>query len=453
MFEKNGFLRDKRKEIFDIFEKVLLNLSEKTENPKKIKNEILVAKDLSPTQTVSINKKYIKGFITCIGTATSHTAIIAKSLEIPAVVGVTNAMEEIKENDIIMIDGYDGMILVNPTNSEIEKIKKKEREINQIKKKIYILKNKEAITKDGKRIKLYANIEFPEEIDSVIKYGADGIGLFRTEYLYLKRNDLPSEEEQFFSYKKITEKMKGKSIIIRTIDVGGDKFISEFHGPEELHSFLGLRGIRFSLERKDVFLTQIRAILKASYFGDLKIMFPMITTREEVIEAKKIVEFAKKQLKSEKINFKEDIEIGVMIETPSAAVVSDDIGKEVNFFSIGSNDLIQYTLAIDRVSEKLSYLYQPCHPSVLKLIKLTVENAKKNNIKVSLCGEMASNPDIACLLIGLGIEELSMAPVAIPHVKEKIIKNYYQKMREIAETVIKFNSHKKIIEFLKKNLK
>ncbi|MCM8804411.1 MAG: phosphoenolpyruvate--protein phosphotransferase [Candidatus Omnitrophica bacterium] len=452
LLEKDNFLRDKRKEIFDIFEKVFFNLSGKTEKLNEIKNGIIVAKDLSPTQTVSIDKRYIKGFVTCVGTSTSHTAIIAKSLEIPAVVGVADAMEEIKENDTILIDGYDGIVIVNPTSVEIEKIKIKEEEIKQTKKKIYILKNKETITLDKKRIKLYANIEFPEEVESVIKYGAEGIGLFRTEYLYLKRNDLPSEEEQFLSYKKITEKMEGKPIIIRTIDVGGDKFISAFQGPKELHSFLGLRGIRFSLEKKDIFLTQIKAILKASYFGDLKIMFPMITTKEEVIEAKKIVEIAKNELNKKNVRFKENIEIGIMIETPSAVLVSDDIAKEVDFFSIGSNDLIQYTLAIDRVSEKLSYLYQPCHPSILKLIKLTIENAKKNNIKVSICGEMASNPEIACLMIGLGLEELSMAPLAIPYVKEKIIKNYYYKMKEIAEKIINFDSHESIINFLKKNL-
>ena len=361
-------------------------------------------------------------------------------------------MDEIRENDILLIDGTDGIIIVNPSPSEIKKIKSRERKIAQLKKKIYILRNKETVTKDGKKIGLYANIELPEELDSVIKYGAEGIGLFRTEYLYLKRKDLPTEEEQFLSYKKIADKMKDKPIIIRTIDVGGDKFISAFEGPKELNSLLGLRGIRFSLEKKDIFLTQIRAILKASYYGNFKMMFPMVTTVEEVIEAKKIVEIAKNELIKEGIKFNENIEIGIMIETPSSAIISDELAQEVDFFSIGSNDLIQYTLAIDRVSEKLSYLYKPCHPSILKLIKLTIENAKKNNIKVGICGEMASIPEIACLLIGLGIDELSMAPVAIPSVKEKIIKNYYSKIKEIAEKVINFNSHEKIMSFLKKNL-
>jgi phosphotransferase system enzyme I (PtsI) len=315
------------------------------------------------------------------------------------------------------------------------------------------LKSKKTTTSDGKEIKLYANIQLPEEVETALKYGAEGIGLFRTEYLYLKRKDLPSEEEQFFSYKKIIEKFGKKEIIIRTIDVGGDKFISAFQGPKELNSFLGLRGIRFCLEKRDIFLTQIRAILRASYYGNLKIMFPMITTKEEVIETKKIIDEAKKELRKENLKFKEDIEVGIMIETPSAALVSDDLAKEVNFFSIGSNDLIQYTLAIDRVNEKLSYLYQPCHPSVLKLIKITIENAIKNNIAVGLCGEMASIPEIACLLIGFGINELSMAPVAIPSVKEKIMKNSYMKMKEIAENVMNLTKHDEIINFLKKNLK
>jgi phosphotransferase system enzyme I (PtsI) len=451
-FFSNG-KKTRKKEILDIFERIITNLKEKNDILKNLKEGILVANDLSPTQTVSIDTKYIKGFVTSMGTETSHTAIIAKALEIPAVVGIKEKIEEINENDQILIDGYDGIVIINPTQIEIEKMKIKEREIKKIRRKIYILKSKKTTTSDGKEIKLYANIQLPEEVETALKYGAEGIGLFRTEYLYLKRKDLPSEEEQFFSYKKIIEKFGKKEIIIRTIDVGGDKFISAFQGPKELNSFLGLRGIRFCLEKRDIFLTQIRAILRASYYGNLKIMFPMITTKEEVIETKKIIDEAKKELRKENLKFKEDIEVGIMIETPSAALVSDDLAKEVNFFSIGSNDLIQYTLAIDRVNEKLSYLYQPCHPSVLKLIKITVENAIKNNIAVGLCGEMASIPEIACLLIGFGINELSMAPVAIPSVKEKIMKNSYMKMKEIAENVMNLTKHDEIINFLKKNLK
>jgi phosphotransferase system enzyme I (PtsI) len=444
---KNG-----KREIFDIFGKLISNIREKYTEFKNSKNRIIVAKDLSPTQTVSLNKKYINGFVTSMGSATSHTTIIAKALEIPAVVGVEKAMEEINEGDDLLIDGYDGIVIINPTFFEIEKIKNKEKEIKQIRKKIYFLRKRETVTKDNKKIELYANIEFPEEINSVIKYGADGIGLFRTEYLYLKRKDLPTEEEQFLSYKNIIEKMGNKPIIIRTIDVGGDKFISSFQGPRELNSLLGLRGIRFSLVKKDIFITQIKAILRAAYYGNLKIMFPMITTKEEILETKEVINSAKNQLKKDGVKFKENIEIGIMIETPSAALISDELAKEVDFFSIGSNDLIQYTLAADRVNEKLSYLYLPCHPSVLKLIKITIDNAKKNRIKVGICGEMASNPEIACLLIGLGIDELSMAPIAIPVVKEKIIKNYYWKMKEISDKALKLNSHEKIINLLKKNL-
>ncbi|MGB9677947.1 MAG: phosphoenolpyruvate--protein phosphotransferase, partial [Candidatus Ratteibacteria bacterium] len=451
-FSENN-LKTRKKEVLDIFERMISNLSKESDRLKNIKDGIIVANDLSPTQTVSIDKKYIRGFVTSMGTETSHTAIIAKALEIPAVVGIKENIEEIKEDDTILIDGYNGIVIVNPTKMEIEKIKNKEKEIRKLKKKIYLLKSKKTITSDKKEIKIYANIQLPEEVETALKYGAEGIGLFRTEYLYLKRKDLPTEEEQFLSYKKIIEKFGEKEIIIRTIDVGGDKFISAFQGPKELNSFLGLRGIRFCLEKRDIFLTQIRAILRASYYGNLKMMFPMITTKEEVMETKKIIDEAKKELKKENLEFKENIEIGIMIETPSAALVSDDLAKEVNFFSIGSNDLIQYTLAIDRVNEKLSYLYQPCHPSVLKLIKITIENAIKNNIQIGLCGEMASIPEIACLLVGLGINELSMAPIAIPSVKEKIIKNSYEEMKEIAEKVINFDKHEEIINFLKKNLK
>lgn len=444
---------DRQREIFDVFERIIYNLREKYNLMDKLENGIIVAKDLSPTQTVSINKKNIYGFVTSMGTETSHTSIIAKALEIPAVVGVANAMEEIKEGDTLLIDGNEGIVIVNPTPKIVENMKKKEKELTKFKKKIYVLKNKKAVTPDGKAINIYANIEFPEEVETALKYGAEGIGLVRTEYLYLKRKDLPSEEEQFYSYKKIVERMKNRPVIIRTIDVGGDKFVSQFQGPEELNSFLGLRGIRFCLEKRDIFLTQIRAILRAGYFGDLKMMFPMITTKEEIIEAKKIIEKAKEQLREEKIKFKEDMEIGIMIEIPSAALISDELAKEVDFFSIGSNDLIQYTLAVDRVSEKLAYLYQPCHPSILKLIEITIKNAQKNNIKVSICGEMAGNPEIACLLVGMGIEDLSMAPIAIPLVKEKILKNEYSHLKEIAEEVLNYNSYEKIVKFLRKNLK
>ncbi|MCM8808859.1 MAG: phosphoenolpyruvate--protein phosphotransferase [Candidatus Omnitrophica bacterium] len=451
-FLDNNF-KTRKKEILDIFERIVSNLSKKNNRFENIKDGILVANDLSPTQTVSIDTKYIKGFVTSMGTETSHTVIIAKALEIPAVVGIKEGIEQIKENDTLLIDGYEGVVIINPNENEIEKIKLKEKKIEKLKKKIYTLKNKKTTTSDGKEIKLYANIQLPEEVETALKYGAEGIGLFRTEYLYLKRKDLPTEEEQFLSYKKIIEKFGKKEIIIRTIDVGGDKFISAFEGPKELNSFLGLRGIRFCLEKKDIFLTQIRAILRASYYGNLKIMFPMITTKEEVIETKKIIEQAKKELEKENLKFNQDIKIGIMIETPSAALVSDDLAKEVDFFSIGSNDLIQYTLAIDRVNEKLSYLYQPCHPSVLNLIKITVENAKKNNIEISLCGEMASIPEIACLLIGFGIDELSMAPIAIPTVKEKILRNSYTEIKKIAEEVLNFDTHIKIMNFLKNNLK
>jgi len=455
-FGKKGtdFLKDRRRDLLDVVEKIISNLRGTPSGKiKKFKNEIVVAEDLSPTQTLSLDKRYVRGFVTDIGSKTSHTAIIARALEIPAVVGVRIATKEIENGNDLIVDGTEGIIIINPTPSLIEKYKKKKEEEIKLKRKFNLLKKLPSITKDKERIILHANIEFPEEVTTVKKYGADGIGLFRTEYLYLNRKDLPSEEEQFLAYKSVLEKMEGKTVIIRTIDIGGDKFISHFPAPRELNPFLGWRGIRFCLERKDIFETQIKAILRAAYHGDLKVMFPMVSTVSEVIEAKKFIDEVKEILKKEGKEFNPDIEIGIMIEIPSAALLSEELSKHVDFFSIGSNDLIQYTLAVDRINEKIAHLYQPCHPSVLKLIKITIENAKKNGIWVGICGEMASIPEIACLLIGMGVDELSMAPIAIPAVKEKIRKVEKKKLTEIADKVFEFKSHNEVFNYLKRKLK
>ncbi len=444
------FLKDRRRDLLDVIEKIVLNLKGTlSAKIKTFKDEIIIARDLSPSQTVSLDRNYVIGFVTEIGSETSHAAIIAKALEIPAVVACDNAVSEIRNGDIIIIDGTAGIVIVNPARSVIEKYKGRKKQLLKLKEKLLLLKNLPCQTIDGKRIVLHANIEMPEEVATARRYGAEGIGLYRTEYLYINRTDLPSEEEQFFAYKNVAEKTgSGRPVIIRTVDIGGDKFISALPATGELNPFLGWRGIRFCLERKDIFETQLRAILRAAVYGNLKIMFPMISTIEEIREAKKVLHKVCSELKKEKKKFNERLEVGIMVETPSAALMTDQLARESDFFSIGSNDLIQYTLAVDRGNEKISYLYQPCHPAVLKLIKTTVENSVRNNIWTGLCGEMASIPEMACLLVGMGIDELSMAPSAIPAVKERIRASYYGKLKEIVKNALLFDTHDEVHNYL-----
>jgi len=444
------FLKDRRRDLLDVIEKIVLNLKGTlSAKIKTFKDEIIIARDLSPSQTVSLDRNYVIGFVTEIGSETSHAAIIAKALEIPAVVACDNAVSEIRNGDIIIIDGTAGIVIVNPARSVIEKYKGRKKQLLKLKEKLLLLKNLPCQTIDGKRIVLHANIEMPEEVATARRYGAEGIGLYRTEYLYINRTDLPSEEEQFFAYKNVAEKTgSGRPVIIRTVDIGGDKFISALPAAGELNPFLGWRGIRFCLERKDIFETQLRAILRAAVYGNLKIMFPMISTIEEIREAKKVLHKVCSELKKEKKKFNERLEVGIMVETPSAALMTDQLARESDFFSIGSNDLIQYTLAVDRGNEKISYLYQPCHPAVLKLIKTTVENSVRNNIWTGLCGEMASIPEMACLLVGMGIDELSMAPSAIPAVKERIRASYYGKLKEIVKNALLFDTHDEVHNYL-----
>ncbi|MDD3725582.1 MAG: phosphoenolpyruvate--protein phosphotransferase, partial [Candidatus Ratteibacteria bacterium] len=406
--EAKDFLQDRRRDIIDVIERLINNLRGSSYTGINLfPDEIIVARDLSPSQTVSLDKKYIRGFITAIGSITSHAAIIAKALEIPAVVAGEDILTEIQSGDVVIIDGHTGEVIISPSKAIITEYKKKQEHLSKRRQQLLSLKDKPCETKDGKKILLHANIELPEEVETARKYGADGIGLYRTEYLYLNRENLPTEEEHFLAYKKVAENIgMERPVIIRTIDIGGDKFVSALSTKRELNPFLGWRGIRFCLERQDIFETQLRAILRAAVYGNLKIMFPMVSTLEEVQRAHRVLQKVKTDLKKEQKKFKDTIEVGIMVETPSAALITDKLAEESDFFSIGSNDLIQYTLAVDRSNEKISHLYQPCHPAVIKLIKLTIENGKKKGIWTGICGEMASIPNIACLLVGMGIDEL-----------------------------------------------
>ncbi len=449
------YLRERIIDISDVGKRVLKNLLGKQLESIKAQEEpvIIVAYNLSPSETATLHKKNVIGFITDVGGRTSHTAIIARSLEIPAVVGLENATKKIKNGDIIILDGTDGVIILNPDKSALKKYSEQQKKQEEFRKKLLKLKNLPCQTLDGHKVELSANIEFPEEIPSVLQHGSEGIGLYRTEYFYMNRTDLPSEEEHFKAYKYVAQKISPHAVIIRTLDLGGDKFISQLEIPHEMNPFLGWRAIRFCLARPEIFKVQLRAILRASHFGKLKIMYPMISGIEELKKANAILEEVKTEFRKKKIDFDEEIDVGAMIEIPSAALTCDILTKEVDFFSIGTNDLIQYSLAIDRANEKIAYLYEPAHPAVLRLVKNIIEVAHDNGIWAGMCGEMAGEPHFALLLLGLGLDEFSVSPMVIPVIKSVIRSVKLSDVRELVKEALNLNSGKQIEEFVKKHLK
>lgn len=449
--EDGDFAKDKRRDFFDVAERVFSYLREEEISKTFDKPVIVVAHDLSPSQTVSFDKKYVMGFATELGSETSHTAIMAKALEIPAVVGLGDILQNIEEGEEAILDGINGYLIVEPSPGVIKEYEKKKEEFFKQRKAFYLTRKLPAETPDGFRVSLMANISLPEEATTALKYGADGVGLFRTEFLFLNRKDLPSEDEQYESYKKVATIMGKREVVIRTLDIGGDKFISSFQSSMELNPFLGWRAIRFCLSRKDIFKTQLKAILRAGVYGNFKILIPMVSILEEIKKTQRIIEESIEELKSENKQFKR-LPLGIMIEIPAAVLQSESFAKEVNFFSLGTNDLIQYTMAVDRVNEKVSYLYQPCNPAVLKLISMTIKAAMDANIEVSVCGETASIPETAVFFIGSGIKKLSMAPAAIPRIKQVIRAIPYSEMKEISVKVECFSTHDEIFEFLKENL-
>ncbi|HDN86343.1 MAG: phosphoenolpyruvate--protein phosphotransferase [Candidatus Omnitrophota bacterium] len=449
------YLKERALDIEDVSKRVLRKLLKKeVPSLERLKEKvIIVAHDLSPTDTASLPKGKILGFVTDIGGRTSHTAIIGRSLGIPAVVGAEIASSHIQGGEILIVDGFEGLVYIKPTEKIIKDYQKKMEKIERFSRVSYFPKLAKAETKDGRRIIISANVELPEELPLVETYGAEGIGLYRTEYIFLGRTQLPSEEEQYRAYFNVARKIKPHSVIIRTIDIGGDKFLSKPTVPREMTPFLGWRAIRFCLANPGIFKVQLRAILRSSCEGNVKIMFPMISGIEELREAKKILEECKKELKRENKKFDENISVGAMIEVPSAALVADILAKECDFFSIGTNDLIQYSLAVDRADEKVAYLYEPSHPAVLKLIKIVVEAAHKNKIWVGMCGEMAGEFLFAVLLVGFGLDELSMPPPRIPQVKEIIRSFSFQEAKKIADDVLNFSTSRDVEKFLQERVK
>jgi len=451
---QSEFMKERFRDVEDVGERILRNLlKQPTLSLSHLEEKIIViAYDLAPSDTVSMDKSKILGFATDIGGRTSHTAIMARALEIPAVVGLGNITKKVKPGSTVILDGNRGVVIIDPTAEQIKRYKKERRKFIIYKRKLEALRTLPAQTLDGREIELAANIAGPQEVDLAIKDGAEGVGLYRTEYLYMNRTTLPNEEEQLKAYRTVAQKVAPYSVIIRTLDLGGDKFLSHLQVPKEINPFMGWRAIRLSLELVDIFKTQLRAILRAAQSGKVKIMYPMVSALEEIRKASKILLQVKKELEEEGISFSNSVEVGVMIEVPSAAVMADILAKEVDFFSLGTNDLIQYTLAVDRVNERVAYLYQPLHPTILRLIDNVVKAAHREGIWVGACGEMASDPLCMAVLLGLGVDELSIAPTSILEIKKVIRGLSWEETQKVASYLLNLSTSHQVKRYLQDKL-
>ncbi|MCK4846304.1 MAG: phosphoenolpyruvate--protein phosphotransferase [Deltaproteobacteria bacterium] len=456
LFDKidDPYFKERSSDIEHIVDRIMMNLSGKEhESLGDIKEpSVVVAHDLSPADTAQMIQGNVLAFLTDIGAKTSHTAILARSLEIPAVVGLEDVTNRVESGDTIIVDGMTGAVIINPSTSVIKVYEKRRKRYEDYEKTLLHYKDLPAETIDGHTVSLLGNMEIVEEIPSLMDHGADGIGLYRSEFLYVNRDTLPSEEEHLAAYKHVAKKMGSRSAVIRTFDVGGDKLLSSVDGIEEGNPALGLRAIRFCLKYPDIFKTQLRAILRASAYGKLKILFPMISGVEELRRAKALLYEARCELEDEGEQFDHDIEVGIMIEVPSAALIADILAEEVDFFSIGTNDLLQYSLAIDRVNEHVAYLYEPFHPAVLRIIKTVVDAGKRHGIGVSVCGEMAGEPEHALIFLGLGIDSLSMSARSLLKVKKLIRSVKYHDAVNISKAVLGFSTAREVEGYIETKL-
>jgi phosphoenolpyruvate-protein phosphotransferase (PTS system enzyme I) len=457
MFEQmdNEYMRERAADIRDVTKRVLSHLlGVQIVNPSMISEEvIIVAEDLTPSDTAQLNRQFVKGFTTNIGGRTSHSAIMARSMEIPAVVGTKSATEEINNGDLVIVDGLNGEIHINPTPELVEQYKKTAEEYEIQKAEWAKLVNEKTVSSDNHHVELAANIGTPNDLKGVIANGGEGVGLYRTEFLYMGRDQLPTEDEQFEAYKAVLEGMSGNPVVVRTLDIGGDKELPYLDLPKEMNPFLGFRAIRLCLEEQGIFRTQLRALLRASSFGNLKIMFPMIATLDEFRSAKSILDEEKQKLLSEGQKVADKIELGIMVEIPSTAILADQFAKEVDFFSIGTNDLIQYTMAADRMNQRVSYLYQPYSPSILRLVKMVIDAAHAEGKWTGMCGEMAGDETAIPLLLGLGLDEFSMSATSILKARSLIRKLNKSDMEKLALDVLNMQTTSQVIDAVNNAIK
>ncbi|GAK42234.1 phosphoenolpyruvate--protein phosphotransferase [Paenibacillus urinalis] len=452
MFEnmKSAYLQERAADMRDVTKRVLGHLlGLQVVNPAEISEEVIVlAEDLTPSDTAQLNRKYVLGFATNIGGRTSHSAIMARSLEIPAVVGTKEVLTQAKNGDLIIVDGLDGHVLINPEDSVVEEYKSKQAAYAAQVAEWRKLRDEPTVTVDGVHVELAANIGTPNDVAGVLENGGEGVGLYRTEFLYMGRDKLPSEDVQYNAYKTVLEKMEGKPVVVRTLDIGGDKELPYLDLPKEMNPFLGFRAVRLCLDRQDIFRTQLRALLRASVHGNLRIMFPMIATLGEFREAKAILLEEKEKLVAEGTQVSDSIQLGIMVEIPSTAVLADQFAKEVDFFSIGTNDLIQYTMAADRMNERVSYLYQPYNPSILRLIKMVIDAAHREGRWVGMCGEMAGDATAIPLLLGLGLDEFSMSATSILPARSQLTKLSQADMKELAAKALDMQTAEQVVELV-----
>ncbi|MBI5360212.1 MAG: phosphoenolpyruvate--protein phosphotransferase [Planctomycetes bacterium] len=443
-------------DIQDIKKRILRNLfgAKKQDLTKLKKSIIIVAQDLSPSQTVSLDREKIIGFITDTGGRTSHTAIVARAMGIPAVVGLETVSVDISGGDILVVDGNNGLVIINPDEETLKKYRQMEKIFTNFEKNLTIeLKDQPSVTLDGHKVRILANIEFPEEVASSLKFGAEGIGLYRTEFLYINTRTHPTEEEHFKAYKKAIDELGNKEIIIRTLDMGADKFETSEQAKEH-NPFLGCRAIRLCMLRTELFKPQLKAILRIAFYGkNVKMMLPMIATVEEIRQVKAILEQVKSELRRSNVQFSDNLQTGIMIETPSAAITADLLADEVDFFSIGTNDLIQYTIAVDRINEKVAYLYQPAHPAILRLLQNVIAAGKKHNKRVAMCGEMSGDPLYTILLLGMGLMEFSVTPTSIPTLKKIIRSVTMDEAKKTCEKALTLKTSEEIRNFLTTRIK
>lgn len=453
MFEgmDDEYFKERASDVGDVGERVLRHILgiDAPDLSNIDENTIVIAEDLTPSDTATMDKSKVIGFATDIGGRTSHTAIMARSLEIPAVLGLKDITAHAKTGDIIAVNGLDGTVFVNPDEEKTKEINRLKTDYEARQAKLAQLKDVPSVSKDGHHVELSCNIGTPEDVQGALKYGADGVGLYRTEFLYMNASQMPDEQTQFEAYKTVLENMGEKPVIIRTLDIGGDKKLPYLNLPDEMNPFLGVRAIRLCFKEVELFKTQLKAILRAAKYGNCHVMFPMISNIDEVRRAKQILEECKTELDEQGVEYGKDLKVGIMVEIPSAAVTADIIAKEVDFFSIGTNDLCQYTLAVDRMNERIANLYDPYNPAILRLVKHVIDAANQNGIFAGMCGEMAGEEDASVLLLGLGLHEFSMSASSILKIKEIITSASYEKAKELAEKALACENSQAVLELVK----